>query len=1080
MVKEIEKIMRTRNIYILSAYLVAVLSCTEFQEENIQMNETETVEMTFTATICDETDSETRTVLDGQLGDDFRKVLWTPEDEIAVFINGGEKISPWKFVNTAEENSETATFKGGAPVAQNYFAVYPYDQSVISWYYPDDATGTHYSILFEIPHEQKYIKGSFADNTAPMIAKAAYGEPLQFKNLCGILALNLTGNETVSSITFSGKDEAGNFKYVSGDFQINMDYVEEPVIVPGPEGPTGQALLETTYKSVRLECDEPVQLSETEATPFYFILPPSTYERFYIVIETSDGIMMKEGTKPLTIKRSDVQPTADLAYVETVSINLSENGVANCYIVPQAGVYSFRADVIGNGDFGIIEGADFHTDNTSITPDDADLLWCSTDGALESVSYNESRGEISFISTGLEGNAVIAAFDEDDKILWSWHIWMTDQPAELRYQNYTGDYIVFDRNLGATHSLPSTDTKEWEQTRGLAYQWGRKDPFVDAVNDEFNQSANIKPGAYRTNTNQVSIETTIENPQVFYGEGHSMWMSSTNASLWSSTQKTIYDPCPPGFMVASSDVWRGFTKNGENVNGEFNKYNIEYVDRNGWGFLFDGVNSTYYPRTWQIGINGMIDWDNNHVTLWSSENYNSTSSMTFRTYYYSESDSHVLPSDHREDITSGHMVRCVKENITQKIYMKVTGVENITSTSAKVKGRVVSYGNDEIKQTGFIYGTDPAANHINGGIVKSTGSRSGNIEIQLNDLSQNTKYYIKSFITTVDDRTLYSDAVSFTTTGENGLVNLSYDASANCYIVPPENMTYTIDLVKGNSDESVGNAVSAVILWETTNKDNTFASNSIIEYAEIDGNTLKFTVAENAYEGNALIAAKDAGGNILWSWHIWIVKLDPAVTYNTYISGAVMMDRNLGATSVTSKVNNGDYSAFGLYYQWGRKDPFTYLGTVVPNEAIKTYSYSETANSIEYATQHPTEVYSGITWDEDYTLWSSTKTIYDPCPAGWKVPDTDVWDGWEDGNFKAYDRFKKIEMIYSTPSTYYPHPDRVEGLGIWPSAFNDNGYWWTNERCKSFSTHSGHVNFTMSDGWPSVDVRVTIRCQKDE
>ena len=39
------------------------------------MNEVEKVEMTFTATICDESDAETKTILDGQLGDDLRKVL---------------------------------------------------------------------------------------------------------------------------------------------------------------------------------------------------------------------------------------------------------------------------------------------------------------------------------------------------------------------------------------------------------------------------------------------------------------------------------------------------------------------------------------------------------------------------------------------------------------------------------------------------------------------------------------------------------------------------------------------------------------------------------------------------------------------------------------------------------------------------------------------------------------------------------------------------------------------------------------------------------------------------------------------
>ena len=57
--------MRLRNIYILSACLAAAFSCTEFQEENIEMNEVEKVEMTFTATmppdmqaVADEIDEE--------------------------------------------------------------------------------------------------------------------------------------------------------------------------------------------------------------------------------------------------------------------------------------------------------------------------------------------------------------------------------------------------------------------------------------------------------------------------------------------------------------------------------------------------------------------------------------------------------------------------------------------------------------------------------------------------------------------------------------------------------------------------------------------------------------------------------------------------------------------------------------------------------------------------------------------------------------------------------------------------------------------------------------------------------------
>lgn len=655
MVKEIEKIMRTRNIYILSVCLAGVLSCTEFQEENIQMNETETVEMTFTATICDETEPETKTILDGKLGDDLRKVLWTPEDAIAVVDSVGNGI--YKLVNTNNVNSESTTFKGGVPLAERYLAFYPYpDSDTLIWRGFD--TAEPYSFVFTIPQTQKYFPGSFATNSAPMVAKAKIGEPLNFKNLCGLLALNLTGSESIQSITFSGADAYGASMYVSGSFLVHMsDHSElglQPAINYSHED-------WQSSKSVTLVCDEPVQLKEDEATPFYFVLPPATYETFKLLITTADDkIMMKEGTKPLTIKRSDVQPTADLAYAETVSINLSENGIANSYIVPQAGIYSFQANVIGNGELGLVDGADFHTSDVNITPATAELLWCEHDGAVSGVSFDKSKGRISFLATGQEGNAVIAAKDADRNIIWSWHIWMTDQPAEHVYKNSTGEYIVLDRNLGATKATFTNDEAEWEAARGLVYQWGRKDPFVK---NRYYEGMVNAPATYKTSYDQVAIETTIANPDTFYGVEHSFWVNSNSTSLWTPNKKTIYDPCPVGYKVAHNDVWRSFTQDGQNINGEFEKYNISSVNRKGWNFFYDGNNITYYPTTWGISTWGNYDYSEDYVTLWSSERYNLSQANCFRAYYYTESNSHVLPSDHHEDQTTGHAVRCIKDNV---------------------------------------------------------------------------------------------------------------------------------------------------------------------------------------------------------------------------------------------------------------------------------------------------------------------------------------------------------------------------------------------------------------------------------
>jgi len=1066
MVKEIEKIMRTRHIYILSACLAAAFSCTQFEEENIEVNEAQKVDMTFTATICDETDTETKTVLDGQLGDELRKVLWTPEDEIGVAAAGSSNVN--RFINDKTEDSETASFKGGAHIADTYYAIYPYEGSAFIESYYEDAR--IFNFAFDIPQTQKYVEGSFGKDCAPMAAIASYGETLKFKNLCGILALNLTGVESIKSITFTGKDANGDFIYVSGDFVVEMNDFDTPSIIAGANSQFNAQSLET-YKSVTLECEEPVQLNESEATPFYFVLPPATYESFIITILTEDGkLMIKEGTKPLTIKRSDVQPTADLAYVESVSINLSENGIANCYIVPQAGLYSFNAKAIGNGEFGLVEGATFHTRNTAISPASAELLWCDSEGAITGISYDESNGQITFIATGAEGNAVIAAKDSEGNIIWSWHIWMTDQPAEHLYKNSTGQYLVLDRNLGATRADRGSGENDWIEAQGLAYQWGRKDPLVRYKKDEYYQEiGGTSSLAYDYSSDQVDIATTIRNPLTFYGATHSYWIDSANPSLWSTSQKTIYDPCPPGYRVPDNDVFRSFTKNEQSSNYE--DYNISGQYNNGWDFIYDGTNTAYYPATWHIDIHGNTGISTSECWIWSSYYLNATSSRVgLRFWYHSESSSHVTFDD-VQDQTNAFMIRCIKEDATKNIYLSVTDVANVTNTSAQVSARIASYGGKEISQTGVVYGTSADVNHLNGTVV-STGKRTGDVSAQLNGLTELTKYYVKAFITTSDDLTVYSEAVSFITPNEAGLIDLSHNGSANCYIVHPKAGRYSIDLVKGNSSESVGEAATAAILWETNNKSTSLEVNSIIESAEIEGDILKFTVSDDAVPGNALIAAVNDDGVILWSWHIWVVDLDPSITYDTYNTGVMMMDRNLGATEVIPSNENGDYSAYGLYYQWGRKDPFPYLGTVIPDGVIKNYNYYETFDSIEYATQHPTDVFDDVTWNSDGNTWNSSKTIYDPCPAGWKVPDTDAWDDWNGGNFEIQMGYKVVGPTYSTPETYYPNADRIDGTSTWPGF--DNGLWWTNNRCSCLYTHSSWSHFEVQT-W-AVDLRMSVRC----
>ena len=108
-----------------------------------------------------------------------------------------------------------------------------------------------------------------------------------------------------------------------------------------------------------------------------------------------------------------------------------------------------------------------------------------------------------------------------------------------------------------------------------------------------------------------------------------------------------------------------------------------------------------------------------------------------------------------------------------------------------------------------------------------------------------------------------------------------------------------------------------------------------------------------------------------------------------YNDAGTMMDRNLGATSATP----GDVGALGLMYQWGRKDPFMGSSSISSSTvlAVSTGTWNITSGgSTLKAEANPMTFYASMSLPNG--SWESTKTAYDPCPAGWRVPE-----GGEDG-----------------------------------------------------------------------------------
>ena len=241
--------------------------------------------------------------------------------------------------------------------------------------------------------------------------------------------------------------------------------------------------------------------------------------------------------------------------------------------------------------------------------------------------------------------------------------------------------------------------------------------------------------------------------------------------------------------------------------------------------------------------------------------------------------------------------------------------------------------------------------------------------------------------------------------------DLSSSKSANCYIVSSAG-PYQFKTVKGNSSTSVGSVSKAEVLWESFGTSTAPSKGDIISNVSYSGNYIFFDTPSSLKNGNAVIAAKDASGNILWSWHIWVCSgYNPASTAQTYYNSAgTMMDRNLGATSAAP----GNVGALGLLYQWGRKDPFlggcqiSYSSLLNQQKAASTLSWPSAVSStssngtVAYAVENPTTFitegsathHDWVYSSRDNMLWQTSKTIYDPCPPGWKVPvvgSSGVW-----------------------------------------------------------------------------------------
>ena len=606
----------------------------------------------FHATIAD--DDLTKTTLD-----EHNNVRWSANDQIVIFKNStlgskyqvkdefvGKTYGDFSVVSSGNSGSD---FGAGLELSHN-IAYYPYSEVVEC-----EKFSSNYKLYIDLPFEQTYAEDSFGNGTFPMAA-VSETEDLTFRNVCGGMKLQLKGTCEVASIAVEGK----NGEKLSGSASV-IAYTDatKPAIT----------MSENASTSATLNCGSGVQLNETTATEFIISLPPTKFTKGFkvTVTDTDGGTQVIETSKNNEVLRSSllVMPALTVK-TESKGIVLSTDGTANCYIISEAGSYRFTPTKGNSSEsVGAIASAEvlWETFGTNVTPSVGDLV--------KNVKYENGVIRFETPSTFKEGNAVIAAKDAAGTILWSWHIWLTDQPEGQVYYNNAG--TMMDRNLGATSATPGDVC-----ALGLLYQWGRKDPFLgssslgelsivvpfsEETTDEVTQAKStiMWPSAKSSDVSYGTIAYAIANPTTFITENSSNhdWYytgsEATDNTRWTTSKKSIYDPCPVGWRVpngGSTGIW----EEGSHTNG---KYTADKTNKCvNFSGKFGSASNIWYPAT------GYLDRSCNLLTLVGGMgNYWSASPSSNKAYslYFSMGNYSYVQTSSNDFRANGFSVRCVKE-----------------------------------------------------------------------------------------------------------------------------------------------------------------------------------------------------------------------------------------------------------------------------------------------------------------------------------------------------------------------------------------------------------------------------------
>ena len=428
--------------------------------------------------------------------------------------------------------------------------------------------------------QKEYYESATIFPHLPLWAKAENGSSeFKFNNLMGVVKLALNDYQgaglVIKTVKLTAKTPVSGTMTVDAEGKVSMSGDED-----------AKSITIFSQPGVKLAAPDGANL-KSAGTPFYFFVPAGTYEGFDFEFITTDGRIFRKSTNTTVA-------VAGGAVKKFPVLNFTLfYGKANCYLAPAGSTidvditprYSF--DMTFNGaPVEYVEGAepkfkakvewDIQRGGNSlnggvITNDASDI----------SVSGNALT-----VKTNYQGSALVSirkdVEDEVNPILWSYHIWTVTADSGAADDHYVTDvtykvgadeFQMMSHNLGATYGMVSNAANAY-MTYGMYYQWGRKDPlpaygtytYADGVLALFNSAVNQNNTIVEAMNNPLTMFINYDEKNGKRDMATTFPQTVANNVLWGATDaltgtlgadvlkkdgfvKTVYDPCPEGYMV---------------------------------------------------------------------------------------------------------------------------------------------------------------------------------------------------------------------------------------------------------------------------------------------------------------------------------------------------------------------------------------------------------------------------------------------------------------------------------------------------------------------------------------------------